>query len=104
MAGGAPAGINILPGDAGCLTKSTSIRMTTMQGKSTTTPKGTEMLELPLNLRGLRKKARREAKRLLGRIVDDVDVDVVDVVVVDVDENGDDLSLSSTIGSGEPAE
>ena len=101
MAGGAPAGINILPGDAGCLTKSTSIRMTTMQGKSTTTPKGTEMLELPLNLRGLRKKARREAKRLLGRIVDDVDVDVV---VVDDDENGDDLSLSSTIGSGEPAE
>ena len=101
MAGGAPAGINILPGDAGCLTKSTSIRMTTMPGKSTTTPKGTEMLELPLNLRGLRKKARREAKRLLGRIVDDVDVDVV---VVDDDENGDDLSLSSTIGSGEPAE
>ena len=60
MAGGAPAGINILPGDEGCLTKSTSIRMMTMQGKRMTTPSGTEMLEFPLSLNGLRKNARRE--------------------------------------------
>ena len=59
-----------------------------MQGKSTTTPRGTDMLEFPLNLRGLRKKARREPKRLVGRIVED----------------GDDLSFSSAIGSGEAAE
>jgi hypothetical protein len=61
MAGGAPAGINILPGELGCLTNRTSMRITTMQGKRTTTPRGTDMLELPFNLRGLRKKARRDA-------------------------------------------
>jgi hypothetical protein len=61
MAGGAPAGINILPGEEGCLTKSTSMRMMTMQGKRMTTPSGTEMLEFPLNLNGLRKNASREA-------------------------------------------
>ena len=64
MAGGAPAGINILPGEEGCRTKRTRIRTTTMHGKMMTTPKGTEMLELPFNLRGLRKKASREANRL----------------------------------------
>lgn len=88
IAGGAPAGINILPGDAGCLTKSTSMRITTIQGKSTTTPNGTDMLEFPLSLRGLRKKARREANRFVGRIVDDDGF----------------LSFSSEIGSGEAAE
>lgn len=66
IAGGAPAGINILPGEEGCLTKSTSIRMMTMHGKRMTTPSGTEMLEFPLNLNGLRKKASREAK-VFGR-------------------------------------
>lgn len=66
IAGGAPAGINILPGEEGCLTKSTSMRMMTMQGKRMTTPSGTEMLELPLNLKGLRKNASREAK-VFGR-------------------------------------
>lgn len=53
IAGGAPAGISILPGDAGCLTNMTRIRMTTMHGKRTTTPSGTEMVELPFNLMGL---------------------------------------------------
>lgn len=62
MAGGAPAGISILPGELGCLTNSTRIRMRTMQGKRTTTPKGTDMLELPFNLKGLLKKASREAR------------------------------------------
>lgn len=58
--GGAPAGINILPGEAGCLTNSTRMRMTTMHGKMMTTPRGTETLEFPLNLKGRRKRARRE--------------------------------------------
>jgi hypothetical protein len=52
MAGGAPAGINILPGFDGCLTNNTRMRITTMSGKRITTPSGTEMLEFPLNLNG----------------------------------------------------
>jgi hypothetical protein len=60
MAGGAPAGINILPGELGCLTKSTKIRMTTMQGKRMTTPSGTETLELPFKRIGRRKKSSRD--------------------------------------------
>lgn len=61
MAGGAPAGINILPGFDGCLTNNTRIRMTTMSGKRITTPSGTEMLEFPLNLNGRLKYAKRDA-------------------------------------------
>ena len=60
MAGGAPAGINILPAELGCLTKRTRMRMTTMRGKRMTTPRGIEMAELPLRRRGLRKKAKRD--------------------------------------------
>lgn len=60
IAGGAPAGISIRPGELGCLTNSTNISINTIQGNSTTTPKGTEILELPLSRSGLRKKARRE--------------------------------------------
>ncbi len=101
IAGGAPAGINILPGDAGCLTKSTRMRMTTMQGKSTTTPNGTDILEFPRNLKGLRKKARREANRFVGLMVDN-DGKEEDGECV---EDGDGLSFSSKIvGSGEAAE
>lgn len=53
MAGGAPGGSSILAGELGCLTNSARIRMTTMQGKTTTTPSGTEMVELPRSLNGL---------------------------------------------------
>lgn len=60
MAGGAPAGINILPGELGCLTNKTKMRMTTMQGNSMTTPRGMEMVEFPLRRSGRRKKARRD--------------------------------------------
>jgi len=37
-----------------------------MQGKRMTTPRGTDMLEFPLNLSGLLKNARREAN-VFGR-------------------------------------
>jgi hypothetical protein len=57
----------MLPGDDGCLTNNTRIRTTTMHGKSMTTPSGTDMLEFPLNLNGLRKKARRKA-HMFGRV------------------------------------
>lgn len=40
--------------------------MTTMQGKRTTTPRGTEMLEFPRNRRGLRRNAMRLWKVLEG--------------------------------------
>jgi hypothetical protein len=43
------------------------MRMTTMQGNKMTTPSGTEMLELPFNLSGRRKKARRDANVRDGR-------------------------------------
>lgn len=60
IAGGAPAGINILPGESGCLTKMIKMRMTTMRGKSITTPRGIEMAEFPLRRSGLRKNSRRD--------------------------------------------
>jgi hypothetical protein len=57
MAGGAPAGIKMLTPDLGCRTNSTKINITTIHGNSRTTPRGIEMLELPLNRSGRRKKA-----------------------------------------------
>lgn len=63
MAGGAPAGMSILPGEFGCLTKSMRMRTTTMRGNSMTTPSGMEMVEFPLRRNGLRKKARRDHRR-----------------------------------------
>lgn len=63
IAGGAPAGISIRPGEFGCLTKRMRMRMTTMSGNNITTPTGIEMVELPLKRSGLRKKARRDHRR-----------------------------------------
>lgn len=57
IAGGAPAGINMPTPDLGCRTNSTRINTTTIHGNNKTTPRGIEMLELPLNLSGRRKNA-----------------------------------------------
>jgi len=57
IAGGAPAGIRMPTPDLGCRTNSTRINTTTIQGNRSTTPKGMEMLELPFNRSGRRKKA-----------------------------------------------
>lgn len=65
MAGGAPAGINILPGELGCLTNKVRMRTTTKTGKMMTTPAGTETVEFPRNRKGLRKKASRDDRPLL---------------------------------------
>lgn len=46
--------------DLGCRTNSTNINTTTMQGNRSTTPSGMEMLELPFNRNGRRKKASLE--------------------------------------------
>lgn len=64
MAGGAPAGINILPGEFGCLTKRMRIKMTTMRGNRMTMPIGMEMVEFALRRKGRRKKANRDQIRL----------------------------------------
>lgn len=65
MAGGAPAGISILPGELGCRTNKIKMRTTMKTGKTMTTPTGTETVEFPRNRNGLRKKARREANPLV---------------------------------------
>jgi hypothetical protein len=58
IAGGAPAGINNpLPGDDGCRTNIARMKITTIQGNNNTTPRGTEMVELPFNRRGRLKNA-----------------------------------------------
>lgn len=62
MAGGAPAGNNILLGELGCLTKRTKMRMTTRRGNMMTTPSGTETVELPRRRKGRRKNASLDAK------------------------------------------
>ncbi len=60
IAGGAPAGMRILAGELGWRTKRTSMRATTIRGKRTTTPRGTDMLEFPFNRSGLLKMANRD--------------------------------------------
>ena len=57
MAGGAPAGIKMPTPDLECRITSTKIKIRTMQGKSRTTPRGMENLELPLSRNGRLKKA-----------------------------------------------
>lgn len=60
MAGGAPYGIKIPDPDFGCRTNSTKINTTTMQGNKSTTPKGIDTLEFPLNRSGRLKNAHFE--------------------------------------------
>lgn len=62
IAGGAPAGMSILPGELGCLTNKTRIKTMTRSGKTMTTPSGTETVELPRRRRGRRKNASCEAR------------------------------------------
>lgn len=73
MAGGEPAGINILPGELGCLTNRTKMSTTTSTGKTRTTPNGMETAELPRRRNGLWKNAKLDANPLfLGRFSSDV--------------------------------
>lgn len=59
IVGGAPAGIKSPPGESGCLTNRTSIKIMTTHGKMSTIPNGTEMRELPLSRMRLFKKLNR---------------------------------------------
>lgn len=63
MDGGAPAGTSNFPGDEGCRTNITIMRIMTMVGKRTTRPSGIEMDELPLRRMRRRRKARRGESR-----------------------------------------
>ena len=49
--------MNTPPPDLWCRTNSSKINSTTMQGNNSTTPSGIDMLELPFNRSGRRKKA-----------------------------------------------
>ena len=60
MAGGAPAGIIKLPGEEGCLTINTIMRIMTRHGNKSTAPSGTEIFEFPL------RRIRRLKKDSLG--------------------------------------
>lgn len=64
MAGGEPAGINILPGELGCLTNSTRMSTTTSTGNTSTTPSGMDTAELPRSRNGLWKNANLDARPL----------------------------------------
>lgn len=55
--GGAPAGIRILPGDAGCRKKRKHIKTITIHGKRRTSPRGIEIEESPFKRILRRKKA-----------------------------------------------
>lgn len=63
IAGGAPAGIIRPPGEEGCRTTRTSIRIMTIQGNSNTAPRGTEIFELPFSRMRLLKKDNLGANR-----------------------------------------
>ena len=56
IAGGAPAGIISPPGEDGCRTMRTTIKIMTIHGNSNTAPNGTEILELPFSRMRLLKK------------------------------------------------
>ena len=56
IAGGAPAGIINPPGEEGCRTMRTMIKIMTMHGNSNTAPSGTETFELPFSRMRLLKK------------------------------------------------
>ena len=63
MAGGAPAGIKICPGDEGCRTMITSINIITIRGNNSTSPNGIEIFEFPFKRIRLLKKPRCGAPR-----------------------------------------
>ena len=60
MAGGAPAGINIVPGDEGCTMMSIKINMITIHGNRSTKPIGMDIFELPFSRIRLLKNADLE--------------------------------------------
>ena len=62
MAGGAPAGIKIVPGEEGCITTSIRIKTMTIQGNKSTKPIGMDILEFPFSRILLLRNADREER------------------------------------------
>ena len=62
MAGGAPAGMKIVPGEEGCTTMSINIRIITIHGNRSTKPKGIDIFELPFSRIRRLKKADLEGR------------------------------------------
>jgi hypothetical protein len=65
--GGAPAGINILPGDEGCRTTRIRIRITTRHGKRRTNPSGIDIEEFRFSRILLRKNDNLGTNRPFSR-------------------------------------
>ena len=68
MAGGAPAGIIKPPGEDGCRTMSTIIKIMTTHGNNSTAPSGTEIFELPFSRIRLLKKDNLGANRSFSSV------------------------------------
>jgi len=62
MAGGAPAGMKIVPGEEGCTTMSINISIITIHGNRSTKPKGIDIFELPFSRIRRLKNADREGR------------------------------------------
>lgn len=69
ISGGAPAGINILPGEDGCRTTRTSIKIITISGNKSTTPNGIDIFELPFKRILLLKNANLGKIRSFRRLI-----------------------------------
>lgn len=63
IAGGVPAGIKCLPGDAGWRTKRINIKTMTIHGNKRTSAKGIDMEELPFSRIRRRRKPKRDDDR-----------------------------------------
>lgn len=59
MEGGAPAGIRTRPGEVGCRTMRTNMRIITRTGNNNNTANGTDTFEFPFNRIRLLKKSSR---------------------------------------------
>lgn len=67
IAGGAPAGIKTRPGEEGCRTTITSIRIITISGNNKTNPNGIETFEFPFSrMRLLKKPSWGKPRSFLG--------------------------------------
>lgn len=73
ISGGAPAGINILPGEDGCRTMRTSINIITRRGNKSTAPSGIDIFELPFKRIRLLKKANLGKIRSFRRLISSKD-------------------------------